>query len=449
MASPFDPDQLKIADILVGDLAELGNWLVANVETSIPWPTSTAKVSFRGHAIFLAPKTSTTYPFVAIKLPPSLTYKDGQKLISHFLSSLAWVEGYGINVTYWTGGSRPNPMGVGSKSNVVTSQFVLDYLPDTTDERRRWALAFFREGLSLPNNVAYAALSFFKIINLFAGTGSKQKAWINANVGNLKATNAVKFEVKKRLDELQNSGVTDIGDYLYADGRCAIAHAGESPTVDPENPDDLERLSKDLALIRALAAHGIEQELGIKSNHTVWEEHLYELDGFKKAIGATVVERLKARASVAANEIQSLSKIHLKIADHPEHEGLINLNVQIGDVSDGVVRLTCSSDNGLVSIVIALNFPDERIAFDLTDLSVKDDGTAPAARQIVVVVHFIVNYLCNGKLHVLDANSGETLGRRDAFIPVNIDFGRTLAHYRTLIEKYEAEAVSRERLPSD
>jgi hypothetical protein len=447
MTPPSTPDKLKIADIIVGDLAEPGNWLVANVETSIPWPTSISKVNFRGHVIFLAPKTSTTYPFVAVKLPPSLTYKDGQKLISHFLSSLAWVEGYGIAVSYWTGGSRPHPMGFGSKSNVVTSQFELDYLPDTTDERRRWALAFFREGLSLRNNVAYAALSFFKIINLFADTGSKQKAWINANVDNLKVSNAVKFENKKRLDELRNSGITDIGDYLYADGRCAIAHAGESPTVDPENPNDLERLSKDLPLIRALAAHAIEQELGIKSRHTVWEEHLYELDGFKKAIGATISEKLGRGEAVAAHEITGFFKIHLKIADQPAHEGLVNLNVQIGHVDSGVVRLSCASDNRFIRTSIALNFPDERIIFDLGELSVGDDGTAAAARQIAAVVHFIVDYLCNGKLQVWDANSGQMLGRRDAFIPVNIDFSRTLAHYRTLIEKYEAEAVSREAPP--
>ena len=56
--------------------------------------------------------------------------------------------------------------------------------------------------------------------------------------------------------------------------RCAVAHARTNPTVDPENWDDMERLSKDLPLIRAMAAHVIEKELNVKSQHTVWAEHL-------------------------------------------------------------------------------------------------------------------------------------------------------------------------------
>ena len=59
--------------------------------------------------------------------------------------------------------------------------------------------------------------------------------------------------------------MTDIGEYLYASGRCAVAHAGTNPTVDPEDPEDMDRLCKDLPLIRAMAAHVIEKELNVKS----------------------------------------------------------------------------------------------------------------------------------------------------------------------------------------
>ncbi len=126
-------------------------------------------------------------------------------------------------------------MGESRPGGVVTSQFELDYLPDPTDQRVRWALAFYREGLSLGrDNVAYATLSFFKILNIIANTGKKQKAWINANYANFGVNNHVKFEINRRITELQTSGVTDIGTYLYESGRCAVAHAGTNPTVDPE-----------------------------------------------------------------------------------------------------------------------------------------------------------------------------------------------------------------------
>ena len=104
-----------------------------------------------------------------------------------------------------------------------------------------------------------------------------------------------KFEVSKRIAELKLSGVQDIGEYLYGSCRCAVAHAGTDPTVDPENPDDMERLRLDLPVIRTLASYVIEKELGLKSSQTVWHEHLYELEGFKRALGPEVTGRLMAK----------------------------------------------------------------------------------------------------------------------------------------------------------
>jgi hypothetical protein len=159
------------------------------------------------------------------------------------------VEGNGITVEHWSGGSRAHPIGEGRTGGLVTNQFELDYLPDPTDQKARWALAFYREGLSLDHyNVAYAALSFFKILNIVANTGDKQKKWINANYSNFGSNNHTKFDINRRIAELKNSGIEDIGAYLYESGRCAVAHAGTNPTVDPENPEDIERLTKDLAI---------------------------------------------------------------------------------------------------------------------------------------------------------------------------------------------------------
>jgi hypothetical protein len=181
-------------------------------------------------------------------------------------------------------------MGESRMAGLVTNQLELDYLPDPTDQRARWALAFYREGLSLErSNVSYATLSFFKVLNIVANTGKRQEEWINSNVSNFGQDNHAKFEANSRLTELKCSGIADIGEYLYASCRCAVAHAGMNPTVDPESLDDMERLSKDLPLIRAMAAYVIEKELNVKSRHTVWREHLYELAGFKQIFGAELI----------------------------------------------------------------------------------------------------------------------------------------------------------------
>jgi len=54
----------------------------------------------------------------------------------------------------------------------------------------------------------------------------------------------------------------DVPRYLYASGRCAVAHAYADPLVDPDDISDLHRLSQDLYVIKAVAEHLIEVELG-------------------------------------------------------------------------------------------------------------------------------------------------------------------------------------------
>lgn len=40
-----------VAELFVGDLAAIGNWVVANVRSSVAWPLQVEVVDFRGHRI--------------------------------------------------------------------------------------------------------------------------------------------------------------------------------------------------------------------------------------------------------------------------------------------------------------------------------------------------------------------------------------------------------------
>jgi hypothetical protein len=77
-----------------------------------------------------------------------------------------------------------------------------------------------------------------------------------------------------RIRELANSE-TDLGAYLYHQGRCAVAHANGTPLVNPDNYSDKRRLELDLSLMKEVAGLFIEQELGILSDSAFWE-HLQE-----------------------------------------------------------------------------------------------------------------------------------------------------------------------------
>jgi hypothetical protein len=65
-----------------------------------------------------------------------------------------------------------------------------------------------------------------------------------------------------RRDALQAS-VPDVAQYLYKDGRCAVAHANAGKIVDPDDMTDLRRLAEDIDVIKALAEHLISTEFGV------------------------------------------------------------------------------------------------------------------------------------------------------------------------------------------
>jgi hypothetical protein len=124
------------------------------------------------------------------------------------------------------------------------------------------------------------------------------------------------FQALERLQALK-ADQTDIGRYLYVSGRCAVAHAFNEPLVNPEDPEDTVRLSRDLPLIRAFAEHLIEHELGVKSKHTVWREHLYELDGFRSLLGNALLQRLKAKEPIQVGEVPQFPPLSVRLRDQP------------------------------------------------------------------------------------------------------------------------------------
>jgi hypothetical protein len=288
-------------------------------------------------------------------------------------------------------------------------------------------------------------LELFQNIEHHRQYRTKAKAWINANHANFGSTGHAKFEITRRLTELNHSGITDIGEYLYASGRCAIAHAGTSPTVDPENPEDIERLSKDFPVIRAMAAHVIEKELEVKSSHTVWAGHLYELSGFKDLLGPEIAERLKAKDNtLQPPDAAAIHRLRIGVKNRPPYTALKALTVRQATITDGKLTLLTSSEDGLIEVDLTLDFAAERMLFDIDNgLRASDDGSENSAKQIVSVLHFISDYVGNGKLQVFNSETGSLLGRKDAYIPMNIIPGLAAEHFGQLITQYEAEAETR------
>ncbi|RWL75788.1 MAG: hypothetical protein EOR69_31530 [Mesorhizobium sp.] len=420
-----------------------GNWVVAGVASNVGWPVKVVEVPFRGRTLFIIPATANTgehnyntFPSVAVQLEAGERFEDGQVIISHFLSSLAWVSGQAVQAVNWGGGNIPRPYSGFSGIRIIEEHFYYPYLPDPQGNARL-ALAFYREGLSL-NHVAYQCLSFFKILNILHAKSADQIVWINQTIpliGN--------WEAKQRISLLQQTE-NDLGGYLYGSNLCAVAHAGGQPTADPEDPKDLRLLQDDLPLVRALAEYAIEHDFGVKSSTTIYREHLYEVEGFKAIFGPDRIQATKDNGTLPEEEWPALPRLSLRLAFHDRYTPCENLAAKVMAVKDGRAEVRCDSDDGLFSIMVGLNFRGERLEIDpLHAVALRDDGSEHAMRQAAAFVEFHRAYFGNGVLQVWNTETEVLLGRCDAFLPMNVDPTATHKHFAETIRRFEEEADRR------
>ena len=192
-------DDLK--SVIVGELAQHGEWIVANVLTNSFWPIAAQKVRWRGVDIWIMPITKSSYPAVAMMVPPGKGRAQCEELLMRFLSMLSWIEERGFMVDGVGGGNLPRPMGRFKEGGFsICDEFDLSYLPKVTDERAQRALAFMREGRGL-NHAGYAFLSFYRVLEVAFPNDAARIAWISAAIAGLTG-----FGVKEALDGIRAQG---------------------------------------------------------------------------------------------------------------------------------------------------------------------------------------------------------------------------------------------------
>lgn len=413
-----------------------GQWVQAGI-VGMAFPKDVTEITFRGKSLYLIPGKDAErgnefgglYPVVALE-HSGMSFEEGQRLISSFVNSITWVRKSGIETAVFGGGSRIHGLGGRGARSDVDERFALDYLPDPDDDKARLALAFYREGLNL-NSVAFQCLSFFKILNLVLPNGRAQIDWIDTNIADARKLDPFRtrnWEREVGLDVKKETA----GNYLYVSNRCAIAHANVEPLIDPYDPDDRRRLTNDLPMVRVLAEHMIEQQFGVKSAHTIWKEHLYELQGFTDLFGMELVNRIKAAEEVPLEQFPALPPLSVRLAFNERFASFEGMAVEVIDCSEGRVNLALTSATGLASVMLVLNFATERLDFTIFDhLATEDDGSVAGAQAELDRLVFEDLYVGNGKLEVWSGD--HRLSRKDAYLPENIDLGATHENYQKLI----------------
>ena len=88
------------------------------------------------------------------------------------------------------------------------------------------------------------------------------------------------------------------------------------------------------------------------------------------------------------------------------------------------IRLVYCLGDDLIIFRVTLDFAEERLHFSLfTDIGYQDDGSAEAAEMIAEVLRFQGDLGGNGQLQIVDADTGQLISRKDAYMPVNMFFG--------------------------
>jgi hypothetical protein len=442
--NPVEPDdnippRFRIPDpkdVFQGELLQHGEWIVANISTNSFWPITSQKVRWRGVDVWILPIMKGFYPAVAAKVPPGKSHLDCEELLMRFLSILSWVEERGFMVEDGPYRSNiPRPLGRNMEGVFsICEEFDLSYFPDVTDQEAMLALALMREGRGL-NHVGYAFLSFYRILETAFPQDPKRIAWISGAISSLTGRG-----VQEALNGIRAQGIAtsdDIGKHLYKSGRCAMAHGARKPIIDPDMPGDLRRLSSELPIVRALAVKAIEEVFGVETPGTNYRNHLYELSGFKKILGPDIVAHLQDGTTPHGSPTLRIPDISIRIRGKENYAPLEGLRCSQAGHSGKLLQMCFESPQGDVEFRFVLDFGAERIVFDLfSDIGVCDTGTAKSAER----VHEVRRFEDNGKLRIVNANTGELVGRKDAYIPVNMHSdpqgaAAILAHWKALAEQ--------------
>jgi hypothetical protein len=203
-------------------------------------------------------------------------------------------------------------------------------------------------------------------------------------------------------------------------------------------------MSFELPLVKALAEIAIERDLKIKSRQTVWKEHLYELEGFKKLLPASLLDEVAKKCSRTLKPGELNINLEVGLRQRDPYVGLTEMGITSGEIADGNLIVALSSKDGTVEFLMGLDFQNEKLLYDpYSGMRAIDKGTKQSVEQIIGLMKFQRDLIGNGQLQIRLAGQRDIWGFTDAFIPMNIDPGRTAENFNKAIAEAEQELTKR------
>jgi hypothetical protein len=409
--------------------------MVVAFESDVHDQSEYIKTEYDGLVLHIKPSHDEYCNSLAVFLEPGANERDILTKINRFFSAMAWKDdAMFITRGFISGAAREqdrdkprfNYKEKKRYTHGVISSYDFEHLRVVREPRQQLALALYREGLAA-DQAFYRFLSFYKIINILRNKIPQQSRWINANLDKVRD-----YRCMERLRAIHESHA-NVGEYLSKQGRCAIAHAFDEPIRDPDLPDDVFEIRADTPLIKGLAQVAIECELGVPSMGKIWNEHLYELAGFKDLFGHSLTVRLQQAQSIPVADFPELPKLSVRLRGHEPFAGLSALPMRILSAEKGIVVLGIVPPDHPQQVLLALNFFNETLDVLLPYFGIDPSHHGYAAQIEVGQLRFLRGLFGNGIVEIYD-EAGRRLSHKTAFIPTNVDLRGTLKNFDMRIE---------------
>lgn len=224
---------------------------VGGVWTEVPiWQ------EYRGRDLLLWPESEGRLACATVRLAQGEHSDDAYTLLRRFLSAATWSLRLGLMEYMRSGGGSPYPL-IGRGPLLPAfhqpSQPQARPLeaPEPTSQSALLSLALYRDALCASPAI-FQFLGFFKILETVASGRSALSALAERHLP----------QARKQCHKLPQAHLSDsdLGQHLYKQGRCAVAHAHQQPLVDPDKTRDTTDVSDLVPLMRAVAELVIEKE---------------------------------------------------------------------------------------------------------------------------------------------------------------------------------------------
>ncbi|RFQ06064.1 hypothetical protein D0O09_01960 [Pseudomonas putida] len=394
--------------------------MVGGLETQVFWPNRPQIVRFEGLDFLLQPAViegeHRSLPAIALRANGyGMSVTEGRAAVMRLATAIAWREGQKVDIVMWGGGS--SPFGVGRMLNNAITEFFSDenlHVPQSEEARK--ALAYYREGLSL-GNPFYSFLGFYKAFARSLPNGRERGQWIQQAL--LRMTDR---EAISRREELQAQG-DNISEYLATQGRHAIAHAEREDIVDPDDPDDHQRIHLDKPLMRHLAELAMDERLGVPPPSSYERDHLYELEGFRALFDNEQLEALRRGEFAQGREYILPDDFYLMARKGKSCVHLGVMRMTDGGMNEGKLGIRLKSPNGRVAIEFWMDFRNERLTIDPIHgcvlLNTRRESRSDIQSEISLEEFKFFMY-CNGSVEIWTSDRERRLGKSEAYmLPLN------------------------------